>query len=89
MLLESYSKEIFRPKCNSGFQSVHCIVHLDQDIVNVLPYLNAELVGFEYFNDPLVLTFRAHGKIITVHGRQIAVNALRDEEEAAKILQWL
>ena len=35
------------------------------------------------------MTFRVHGKIITVHPREIAVNALKDKEEADKILQWL
>ena len=35
------------------------------------------------------MTFRIHGKIITVHPREIAVNALKDEAEAEKILQWL
>ena len=39
--------------------------------------------------NPPAVTFRVHGKIITVHPREIAVNALRDEEEADKILQWL
>jgi len=89
MLLKSYSKEIFRPKCNPGFESVHCIAHLDQDIGEALPYLNAELGGFEYFRDPPAVTFRAHGKIIPVHPREIAVNALTDDAEADKILQWL
>ena len=89
MLLKSYRKEIFRPQCNPGFESVHCIAHLDQDIAEALPYLNAELGGFEYFRDPPAVTFRVQGKIITVHPREIAVNALRDEEEAEKILQWL
>jgi len=89
MLLESYRKEIFRPKCNPGFQSVHCIAHLDQDIGEALPYLNAELGGFEYFSDPPAVTFRVQGKIITVHPGEIAVNALKDETEADKILEWL
>ena len=89
MLLKSYSKEIFRPKCNPGFESVHCIAHLKQDIEEVLPYLNAELGGFQYFRDPPAVTFRVQGKIITVHPRKIAVNALRDEAEADKILEWL
>ncbi len=89
MLLESYRKEIFRPKCNPGFQSVHCIAHLDQDIGEALPYLNAELGGFEYFSDPPAVTFRVQGKIITVHPMEIAVNALKDETEADKILEWL
>ena len=89
MLLKGYRKEIFRPECNPSFQSLHCIAHLDQDVSEALPYLNATLGGFEYLKDPPAVTFRVHGKIITVHPRQIAVNALRDEEEAEKILQWL
>ena len=89
MLLESYKKEIFRPKCNPGFQSVHCIAHLDQDVGDAIPYLNAELGGFEYFRDPPAVTFKVQGKIIAVHAKEIAVNALEDEDEAEKILQWL
>lgn len=30
------------------------------------------------------MTFKNHGKLITVHGRKIAVNALKDEDEARK-----
>ena len=89
MLLISYSKEIFRPECNPGFESVHCIAHLDQDIEPALPYLNAVLGGFEYLNDPPAVIFRSQGKLITVHGTKIAINALRDAAEAEKILEWL
>ena len=89
MLLKSYSKEIFRPECNPSFESVHCIAHLEQDISAVLPYLNAVLGGFEYLKDPPAVIFRSQGKFITVHGRKIAINALRDEDEADKILTWL
>ena len=74
MLLKSYSKEIFRPECNPGFESVHCIAHLDQDISEVLPYLNAVLGGFEYLKEPPAVIFRSQGKLITVHGSKIAIN---------------
>lgn len=89
MLLRSYRKEIFRPACNPGFESLHCIARLDQDVSAALPYLNAVLGGFEYIKDPPAVTFRAQGKLLTVHGRMIAVNALQDEAEADKILEWL
>ncbi len=89
MLLKSYRKEISRPECNPSFQSLHCIAYLDQDIAEVLPYLNAVLGGFEYLKDPPAVTFRIHGKLITVHPDKIAINALKNEEEADKILQWL
>jgi ArsR family metal-binding transcriptional regulator len=89
MLLEGYKKEMFRPKCNPGFQSVHCVAHLEQDLSEVLPYLNTALGGGDYIKSPPPLTLRVHGKLITLHAREIYVNALNDETEAEKILKWL
>ena len=89
MLLTGYRKEMFRPECNPSFTSLHCHAHLDQDVGPALPYLNAVLGGFEYSSDPPSLTLRVHGKLITVHPGLIAVNALKDEEEADKVLAWL
>lgn len=89
MLLESYRVEIFNSECNPGAMAVHCFAHLDQDVGKALPYLNTILGGFEYIQDPPSVTFKAHGKLITVHGRKIAVNALKDEAEARKIVEWL
>jgi ArsR family metal-binding transcriptional regulator len=89
MLLKSYRKEIFRPDCNPNFQSVHCHAYLQTDISGVLPYLNTVLGGSTYTQDPPSVTFKVHGKLITVHAQKIAINALKDEEEADKILHWL
>ena len=89
MLLTGYRKEIFNPTCNSHFQSVHCVAYLDEDIGEVLPYLNAALGGDTYIKSPPSVTFKSHGKLITVHARKIAVNALKDETEAHHILEWL
>jgi ArsR family metal-binding transcriptional regulator len=89
MLLRSYTKTIFRPECNPGFESVHCIARLDQDISSALPYLNSELGGTQYFKDPPAMMLHVYGKIIKIGAFEIAVNALKDESEAEKILQWL
>jgi ArsR family metal-binding transcriptional regulator len=89
MLLNNYTKKIFRPECNPSFESVHCIATLDEDISEALPYLNADLGGTQYYKDPPTVMFHAYGKIIKVSGREIAVNALKDEEEADKIITWL
>ena len=69
--------------------AVHCFAHLDQDVSEALPYLNAVLGGFNYVKDPPSVTFRSQGKLITVHGNKIAINALKDEAEAGKIVEWL
>lgn len=89
MLLESYRLEIFNSACNPGAMAVHCHAHLEQDVSLALPFLNTVLGGFEYVQEPPSVTFKAHGKLITVHGRKIAVNALKDEAEARKIVEWL
>lgn len=89
MLLEGYTKKIFRAECNPRFESLHCIASLNQDVSAALPYLNAVLGGFEYLKEPPAVIFRSRGRLITVHGREIAINALQDEEQADKILEWL
>lgn len=89
MLLENYRVEIFNSACNPGAMAVHCFAHLDQDVGEALPYLNTVLGGFEYLQDSPSVTFKAQGKLITVHSRRIAVNALKDEAEARKIIEWL
>lgn len=89
MLLESYRLEIFNSACDPDAMNVHCFAHLDQDVGPALPYLNTVLGGFEYLKEPPSVTFKAHGKLITVHAHKIAINALQDEEQARKIVEWL
>lgn len=89
MLLSHYRLEIFKSKCQAEAEGVHCFAHLDQDVSCALPYLNAVLGGFEYLHNPPAVTFRAQGKLITVHGNKIAINALKDEIEARKIVEWM
>ena len=47
MLLNTYRLEIFNSECNPRAMTVHCFAHLNQDVSEALPYLNAELGGFE------------------------------------------
>ena len=89
MLVKGYHLEVFNNECMPGAMTVQCFAHLDQDAAPVLPYLNAVLGGFEYIQAPPSVTFRAHGKLITVHARKIAINALKDECEARKIVDWM
>jgi len=72
-----------------GAVTVLCFAHLDQDVSDALPFLNAELGGFTYIKVPPSVTFRLHGKLLTVHGNKIAVNALKAEAEARKIVEWI
>ncbi len=89
MLLSVYRLDIFNNECRPSAMSVQCFAHFNQDISLALPYLNAALGGFEYIKNPASVTFRIQGKIITVYGQKIAINALKDETEARKIVEWI
>lgn len=89
MLLKRWTKELTRAACRPEAQTVHCIARLEQNIGEVIPYLNAVLGGYIYVKEPPSVAFRSQGKLISVHDDHIAINALQDAEEAEKILQWL
>ena len=89
MLLTGYELEIFRSKCNPEAKGVQCFAHLNDDVSEVLPFLNTVL-GLGVFTEvPPSLMFKNYGKFITIHSRMIAVNALKDSEEADRIVAWL
>ena len=89
MLLSGYRKEIMRPECNPSFQSLHCIAHLDDDVGEVVPYLNAVLGGTQCLRDPPAVSFLHNGRLITVHGRTIAINAIRDRKTSSTRAYYL
>jgi ArsR family metal-binding transcriptional regulator len=89
MLLNSYKKELFRAKCNPLFKSLHCYAHLEDDIGDVIPYLNTVFGGTAYQRNPPSVMFQNNGRLIAVHSRKIAINALEDEAEADRILNWI
>ena len=89
MLLENYTIEMFRPGCNASFQSLNCHAHLEEDISEAIPYLNAVLGGMGFTKSPPSVMFKVHGRLIAVHPKKISINALKDAEEAEKVIEWL
>lgn len=91
MLLDKIAHlEIFRPKCDSTKEVLHAIAALDADLSPSLPYLNAELGGWDYDaqNQVLLLKMSA-GKWITLQPREIAIRGCRDMEEARALAEWI
>jgi len=89
MLLKSYRKEVGRIECRPEAESLQIIAYLDSDISEVIPYLNTVLGGFQYIKEPPSVSFKVHGKLIAVHSDRICVNALEDEAQGEKIIEWL
>ena len=89
MLLKSFHLEIVNNHCMPGAMSVNGIARLDQDVGCVIPYLNAALGGHQYVKDPPAVTFQTEGRLISVQADRITVNAVKDREQALKIVEWM
>jgi len=88
MLVERYRKEFCLPP-NPKAKHLRCYAHLDGDIGEALPYLNTVLGGYQYYKEPPMLTLKFQAKLITLYPQMIAINMVKDEAEAEKILEWL
>lgn len=89
MLLAQYHTKFVRPP-NPKAQHLRCFADLESDIGAVLPYLNTVLHGHLFFPEPPSLTLKyGGGTLITLTSREIAINIVKDESEAEKILEWL
>jgi ArsR family metal-binding transcriptional regulator len=86
VLLKDYRLELVLPECNSSSLTVNAVAELDEDIGEVLPYLNASLRGCRFYPEGNFLRFLQGGRVITLYPRKITVTGLRDREEAARIL---
>lgn len=81
--------EIFRPKCDPSKEVLHAVADFAEDISPALPYLNAELGGWDYDAQNHVLLLKlSDGKWITFHSHQIAIRGCRDQAEAHALMAW-
>jgi ArsR family metal-binding transcriptional regulator len=87
-MLKHYRKEFCRPP-NPSAKHLRCVAYLDENISDVLPYLNTVLRGHQYITDPTSLTLKFNGKLITLYSQEIAINIVKDTAEADSILEWL
>jgi ArsR family metal-binding transcriptional regulator len=88
MFLNTYHLEYCRPP-NPGATHLRGLARLDADITDLLPYLNTVLRGHLFMREPPSLTIKYRAKLITFHPKEIAINILKDEDEAEEILAWL
>jgi len=89
MLLEKYRVRLVNPPCNPSSETVNAIVEFDDDLANLLPYLNAELGPGIYDPGVPFLRLLKGGKSITIHPKKIAISKLQDDREAGQVLAWL
>lgn len=91
MLLDRIENfDIFRPKMDSTKEVLHAIATFTADISPALPYVNAELGGWDYDQANQVLLLKlSDGKWVTLHPQKIALRGARDMAEAQALLNWI
>ena len=89
MLLENYKMTVAPPDCLPSAVTVTATVEFDDDLTELLPYLNAELGPCVYEADPPFLRINRDNTPIVIYPGRIIIAGLRDENEASEVFQWI
>lgn len=84
MLIDAYDLEVTSPPCDPGSERWSAFVHLNRDIGEVLPYLNAVWPGAIYDHEAHILTMIREGRRYTLRPLEIAISNLVDREQARR-----
>lgn len=75
--------------CLAEPEKIRFIAEIDEDISEVLPYLNSIIPGAIYNHKGKSLTIMKEGRIITIYPRKIAGGKIIDEKDASQIIKWI
>jgi len=89
MLIRGYQLELLSPPCDPGTERWSAFARLEDDIRQVLPYLNAVWAGAVYDHAAGNLTWRMGGRVVSVRPRELAVSNLADKDEAGEVVARL
>jgi ArsR family metal-binding transcriptional regulator len=88
-MIGAYELEMVSPACDPGAERFSAKAHLEDDISEVLPYLNAVWDGAVYSQGGQALTWRMNGRAVAVRPHELAVSNLRDRDEAVYAIEEL
>jgi len=89
MLIEDYDLEVYTPACDPGSVRFAARARLTVDISEVLPYLNASLLGATYYPGAKALTWKKEGHSVAFHPFEIDISNLEDRNCAKQEIQGL
>lgn len=78
MLIEHYALMIFSPPREAASEKFSAFARFTTDISEVLPYLNAALLGANYQHATKTLTWKMGSHHLTVYAQQIALGNVED-----------
>lgn len=75
--------------CIADPEKIRFIAYFDNNISEILPYLNSILDGAIYNHEGHSLTIKKEGRLITLHPNKIAAGKIIDENDAHKVIDWI
>jgi len=89
MLIENYQLQVTSPPCEPGSERWSAFASLEEDIGEVLPYLNAVWTDAIYDHTAQVLTRRSGGHAIAIRPHEVAISNVLDRADAERLVQAL
>jgi ArsR family metal-binding transcriptional regulator len=86
-LLRGYEVRCEVLKCSPHAETVGCLVDLQQDITEVLPYLNAVLERCRYHSNAPALEMNYQGRGITLWPRRVVFGGVTGTDEAERVMR--
>ncbi|MBE0481384.1 MAG: hypothetical protein IBX68_10455 [Dehalococcoidia bacterium] len=84
-LIRDYELELASPECHPGAEWYRACITLDGNIAEALPYLNAELGGFDYQHNVRVLLWMCKGRNYAFRPEQVMIAPVFNREEADEL----
>ena len=86
-LINAYEVRLATPECLPTAARFQAIISFEDDISEAMPYLNAELGGYDYYHQDKILLWKDKGRLYAFRAHQIAVAPVNDTEEASELAQ--
>jgi ArsR family metal-binding transcriptional regulator len=87
--IHGFKLELVAPACIPGSDKWNAKAHLDEDISEVLPYLNTELRDADYDHHARVLVWKDQGKSYAFRPYEMSGAPVEDREEGSCLLEGL
>ena len=87
MLLENFEITVAPPECLPTAVVVTATFEFEDDLTDLLPYLNAELGPCIYDPNMPFLRLTKYDKVIVFYPKSIGIAGLRDEDEAREVFR--
>jgi ArsR family metal-binding transcriptional regulator len=88
-VIETYQIRVTSPACEPGSERISVFASVEEDISDVLPYLNAVWPEAIYDHANQVLTGRHGGHAIAIRPHEVAISDALDRDDAERLVAEL